>query len=60
MPEWLKTASLFTPNALGIEGLTKLVEGGSLSTIQVPILGCLITIGVLLTIATTSFHRQYQ
>jgi ABC-2 type transport system permease protein len=60
MPEWLKTASLFTPNALGIEGLTKLVEGGSLSTIQVPILGCLITIGVLLTIATLSFHRQYQ
>jgi ABC-2 type transport system permease protein len=60
LPAWLKTASLFTPNALGIEGLTKLVEGGSLASITMPILGCVITIVVLLSIATYSFNRQYR
>ena len=60
MPQWLQTAGLFTPNALGIEGLTKLVEGGSLATITLPILGCVITTLVLLSVAAYSFNRQYR
>jgi ABC-type multidrug transport system permease subunit len=60
LPMWLRTATLFTPNALGIDGLTGLVEGGSLQTITTPILGCVITIAVLLSIATFVFRRQYQ
>jgi ABC-2 type transport system permease protein len=60
LPTWLRSATLFTPNALGIDGLTGLVEGGSLQTITTPVLGCIITIAVLLSIATFVFRRQYQ
>jgi ABC-2 type transport system permease protein len=59
LPLWLRQASLFTPNALGIDGLTQLVEGGTLATIQIPILGCLITVAVLLSTATIMLRRQY-
>ncbi|MBI9050741.1 MAG: ABC transporter permease [Anaerolineaceae bacterium] len=60
LPIWLKNISLFTPNALGIEGLTQLAEGGSLQTITIPILGCLITIVILISISSFAFRRQYQ
>lgn len=58
-PVWLQNAGYLTPNAWGIEGFLKLINGGTFVDIQT---GFFVLLGmsfVLLSIASISFTMQY-
>jgi len=58
LPNWLKTLSLITPNAWGLDGFQTLALGGGLKDILTPIVG-LLTMGVLLfLISILLFNRR--
>jgi ABC-2 type transport system permease protein len=59
-PQWLQNASLFTPNAWGLEGFIKLTGGGSLADILGPILALLLMAVVLFGLSIMAFRRQYK
>ena len=59
-PQWLQNASLFTPNAWGLEGFIKLAGGGSLADILGPIIALLLMAVVLFGISVIAFRRQYK
>jgi ABC-2 type transport system permease protein len=59
MPQWLQAASMFTPNAWGLEGFTSLTAGGSVQAVIVPVVALLIMAAVLFGVATVAFRRQY-
>lgn len=58
-PEWLLKVGYLTPNAWGIEGYLKLINGGNFSDIQTGVIVLFIMSAVLLTIASLSFALQY-
>jgi ABC-2 type transport system permease protein len=58
LPDWLKTVSLITPNAWGLDGFQTLALGGGLQDILVPISG-LLTMGlVLFLLSIFLFNRS--
>jgi ABC-2 type transport system permease protein len=59
MPSWLRSISLFTPNAWGLEGFGSLTAGGGLSEIIVAAIVLLGMAVVLFTAATLAFRRQF-
>jgi ABC-2 type transport system permease protein len=59
MPEWLRTISLITPNAWGLEGYTKLGAGAGLQDIGYIIFALLVMSLVLIALSTLMFRRQY-
>ncbi len=59
MPSWLRSVSLVTPNAWGLEGFSSLTSGGGLAEIIVPALALLAMAVVLFAAATVAFRRQY-
>ena len=58
-PSWLQNAGYLTPNAWGIEGFLKLINGGTFADIQIGFLVLLAMSFVLLVIASISFTLQY-
>jgi ABC-2 type transport system permease protein len=58
-PEWLQQIGYLTPNAWGIEGYLKLINGGVFSDVRSGIFVLLGMSFVLLLIATISFALQY-
>ena len=58
-PIWLQNIGYLTPNAWGIEGFLKLINGGTFSDIQSGFLALLGMSFVLLSIASISFTMQY-
>ena len=58
-PIWLQKIGYLTPNAWGIEGYLKLINGGSFADVQTSILVLLLMSVILLTIASISFSLQY-
>jgi ABC-2 type transport system permease protein len=59
LPSWLRTISLATPNAWGLEGFGALTAGKGLSDVITLILGLLVMAAVLFVAATIAFRRQY-
>jgi ABC-2 type transport system permease protein len=60
LPGWLQKISLITPNAWGLDGFSKLANGGTLADIWVQVLGLAVMAAVLFTISTLIFRRQYK
>jgi len=59
LPEWLKTASLVTPNFWGLEGFTSLLDGAGWQAVLQPA-AVLFGMGVVLfVVALFAFRRQY-
>jgi len=58
LPGWLKTLSLVTPNAWGLDGFQTLALGGTLRNIMTPILGLLVMGIVLFGISSYLFNRN--
>ena len=58
-PIWLQNIGYLTPNAWGIEGFLKLINGGTFADIQTGFLALLGMSFVLLSIASISFTMQY-
>ena len=59
MPAWLRSVSLVTPNAWGLEGFSSLTSGGGLAEVVAPALALLAMAIVLFAAATVAFRRQY-
>ncbi|MDA0242081.1 MAG: ABC transporter permease [Chloroflexi bacterium] len=59
LPEWLRTISLISPNAWGLDGFFALSSGGGMADVVQPILGLLAMTAVLFAIATVLYRRQY-
>ncbi|MDH7489982.1 MAG: ABC transporter permease [Anaerolineae bacterium] len=59
LPEWIRTVSLITPNAWGLDAFNKLTAGGTLGDVLVPIVGLLAMAAVLFVAASVIFRRQY-
>jgi len=59
LPAWLRTASLFTPNAWGLEAFTSLASGGGLADVVGAIAALLAMAALVFAIATLAFRRQY-
>ncbi len=59
LPQWIRTASLITPNAWGLDAFNKLTAGGTLGDVLVPIAGLLALAVVLFIAASVIFRRQY-
>jgi ABC-2 type transport system permease protein len=57
LPDWLRTLSLVTPNAWGLDGFQILALGGDLSNILTPISGLLVMGVVLFGISAFLFNR---
>lgn len=60
LPSTLKTVSLITPNAWGLEGFTKLAFGAGLGEIATTILALLLMAAIIFTIALLAFRRQFK
>ena len=60
LPSWLRTASLFTPNAWGLEGFTSLASGGGLADVASIIAALVVMAVVVFAVATLVFRRQYS
>ncbi len=59
LPQWLKSASLITPNAWGLEGFASLLDGASWQTVLQPA-AALLGMGLVLFVAALfAFRRQY-
>lgn len=58
-PSWLQKIGYLTPNAWGIEGYLKLINGGTFTDVQNGIFILLIMSFLLLLIATISFTLQF-
>jgi ABC-2 type transport system permease protein len=58
LPNWLKTLSLVTPNAWGLDGFQTLALGGGLKDILAPISGLLIMGVVLFGVSIYLFNRN--
>lgn len=59
LPEVLRTLSLVSPNAWGLEAFGTLSTGGTLADIVLPIVALLAMAVVLFGVATVAFRRQY-
>jgi ABC-2 type transport system permease protein len=58
LPDWLRTLSLVTPNAWGLDGFQTLALGGGLKNILTPISGLLVMGVVLFGISAFLFNRN--
>ncbi|MBC7258673.1 MAG: ABC transporter permease [Chloroflexi bacterium] len=59
LPQWIRTVSLITPNAWGLDAFGKLTAGGALGDVLVPIAGLLVLAVALFLAASVLFRRQY-
>ncbi|MBK8432814.1 MAG: ABC transporter permease [Chloroflexi bacterium] len=59
LPDWLRTISLISPNAWGLDGFFALSSGGGMADVLQPILGLVTMTAVLFAIATVLYRRQY-
>jgi ABC-2 type transport system permease protein len=60
LPQFLRTASLITPNAWGLEGFTQLAFGGGLADMTTILLALTLMAAVLFTLSTFAFSRQFK
>jgi len=58
LPNWLKTLSLITPNAWGLDGFQTLALGGGLKDILAPITGLMVMGVVLFVVSIFLFNRS--
>ena len=59
LPAWLRTASLISPNAWGLDGFLALARGGGMAEVMTPILGLTTLTIILFALATALYRRQY-
>ncbi|MFH2038397.1 MAG: hypothetical protein ABIJ65_03075, partial [Chloroflexota bacterium] len=58
LPDWLRTLSLITPNAWGLDGFQTLALGGRLTDILTPITSLLVMGFFLFGISAFIFNRS--
>jgi ABC-2 type transport system permease protein len=58
-PDWLQKIGYLTPNAWGIEGYLKLINGGGFADVQSAILALLAMAVILLMVASFGFALQF-
>lgn len=60
LPEWLRNASLISPNAWGLEGYSILASGGTLSDLSTHLAALLLMAVVLFGVSSLAFRRQFN
>jgi ABC-2 type transport system permease protein len=60
LPEFLRTISLITPNAWGLEGFAQLAFGGGFAEMTTILLALTIMAAVVSTLAILAFRRQFK
>jgi ABC-2 type transport system permease protein len=60
LPQFLRTISLITPNAWGLEGFTQLAFGNGLAEMTTILLALTLMAAVIFTLAIFAFRRQFR
>jgi len=60
MPDFLRTASLITPNAWGLEAFSSLTTGGALNDVLTPLLALALMAAVIFAAAVLTFRTRRQ